>query len=195
MRTPRLYLVRHAVTAANLEGRRLGSIDEPLSDGGREQALALARRMSALPIDAVWSSPLSRARETAEIVASALAVDVRLEDDLREMALGPWEGLTEQEIARRFPEQNARWQADPASLTLPGHEGLEATRQRVAAALERIMDASACALCVTHLTVIRLAWVHVHRLPSRAYAGITPDHCSPVELEGRAGAVLWREVA
>ncbi len=190
-----LYLVRHAVTAANLAGRRLGTLDEPLGPDGRRQARDLGRRLRHLRVDALWSSPLARALETARILAPTLGCEVRVEPDLREMALGPWEGLDDEQIAEQYPLEHARWQSDPAGLDMPGHEGLAATQRRVVRALDRVMEEANRVLCVTHLAAIRLAWAHYEGRDLNSYASITPDHCSLMVLERDGDGTAWRRVA
>lgn len=89
-----LLLVRHGETDWNAEGRLQGHTDTSLNDYGRRQAAALADELAGDGIDVVYSSDLSRARETAEIVAARLGLPVVLEPDLREKNWGSWEGLT-----------------------------------------------------------------------------------------------------
>jgi 2,3-bisphosphoglycerate-dependent phosphoglycerate mutase len=89
-----LLLVRHGETDWNAEGRLQGHTDRPLNEYGRRQAAALAERLADDGIDAVYSSDLSRARETADIVAGRLGLPVVLEPGLREKNWGSWEGLT-----------------------------------------------------------------------------------------------------
>jgi len=96
-----LLLVRHGETDWNAEGRLQGHTDRPLNDFGRRQAAALAERLAAEPaIDAVYASDLSRARETAEILAHRLGLPVVTVPDLRERNWGNWEGLTGSERDR-----------------------------------------------------------------------------------------------
>jgi len=104
-----LILVRHGETDWNAEHRWQGHSDTELNDAGRAQARGLAE---ALPrVDAVYSSDLARARETAEILARALGLEVRLDERLRERGFGSWEGLTMDEIESSFPEDKLRWLA------------------------------------------------------------------------------------
>jgi broad specificity phosphatase PhoE len=92
-----LLLVRHGETDWNAEGRLQGHTDTPLNDYGRRQAARLAEELAGDGIDAVYSSDLSRARETAEIVAAHLGLPVVIEPGLREKNWGSWEGLTPME--------------------------------------------------------------------------------------------------
>jgi broad specificity phosphatase PhoE len=92
-----LLLVRHGETDWNAEGRLQGHTDTPLNDYGRRQAATLAEALAGDGIDAVYSSDLSRARETAEIVAARLGLPVVVEPGLREKNWGSWEGLTPME--------------------------------------------------------------------------------------------------
>jgi broad specificity phosphatase PhoE len=104
-----LLLVRHGETEWNRTGRWQGHSDTPLNERGREQARDLARQLDG--VNALYSSDLARARQTAEIVAAALDVDVRLDRRLRERRFGAWEGLTAVEIERDFAEAHRRWEA------------------------------------------------------------------------------------
>src|SRR5689334_9034949 len=98
-----LLLARHGETDWNREGRWQGWADPPLNATGREQAAALAEQLRAVPFDAVYSSDLRRARETAEILAAPHGAEVVLDAGLREIDVGSWSGLTRAEIAERFP--------------------------------------------------------------------------------------------
>jgi broad specificity phosphatase PhoE len=89
-----LLLVRHGETDWNADGRLQGQTDRPLSDFGRRQARQLAAELTEEDLEAIYSSDLSRARETAQIVAERLGLPVLLDPDLREKDWGTWEGLT-----------------------------------------------------------------------------------------------------
>src|SRR6476661_3313571 len=88
-----LLLVRHGETDWNADGRLQGQTDRPLSDFGRRQALQLAEELAEEELEAIYSSDLARARETAEIVAERFGLPVVLDPDLREKDWGTWEGL------------------------------------------------------------------------------------------------------
>ena len=99
-----ILLARHGETDWNAQRRVQGHSDTPLNDRGREQARRLAGELAGERIDAVYSSDLLRAHETARIVAEQRALDVTAIRDLRERHFGTWEGLTDQEIFTRYPE-------------------------------------------------------------------------------------------
>ncbi len=108
LRPQRLLLARHGTTDWNARNVWQGHKDVPLNDLGRQQAHALAERLSREPIDALWTSDLSRARETAEIVGVRLGLTPHVTEGLREIHLGTWEGLSFPEIQEREPEAVAR---------------------------------------------------------------------------------------
>jgi broad specificity phosphatase PhoE len=128
--TLRLLLARHGEVLANRELRYVGSSDEPLADSGLVQAESLAAALAPLPVRAVYSSPLSRARETGGKIAAARRVPLRLEPRLREQSFGDWEGLTRAEVLGRDGERLLRWEADLATAP-PGGEPLADVQTRV----------------------------------------------------------------
>jgi len=134
----RLLLVRHGQTAWNVQRRVLGATDVPLDDTGLEQAETLAAHLA--PPDALWSSPLARARQTAEALAQrgSPPVTVRVDPRLAEMNQGDLEGLGEMELSARFGDLLHAWRADPGGLRLPGGETMNETVERAIAALLHI---------------------------------------------------------
>ncbi|WP_063040429.1 bifunctional RNase H/acid phosphatase [Nocardia pseudovaccinii] len=133
-RPTRLLLLRHGQTALSIERRYSGRGNPPLTDLGREQAARAAKMLAAKGgIAAVVTSPLGRARETAEAAATALDIPVRVLDGLTETDFGDWEGLTFQEAAQRDPQLHARWLGDP-STPAPNGESFDQVRERVEAA-------------------------------------------------------------
>ncbi len=108
----RLLLARHGQTQDNVEGRIQGRNDVPLNDEGRSQTRLLAKRLSAMKIDAIYSSPLRRAWETAMPVVGYHDVDVQANDWLMEASYGVWDGLTWPEVRNRYPLAFAEWAVD-----------------------------------------------------------------------------------
>jgi broad specificity phosphatase PhoE len=105
-----LLLVRHGETDWNRDRRIQGHTDVPLNASGREQSERLAETLDAGRVDAVYSSDLSRARETATILAARRGLSVQLSSELRERHFGTWEGLTDGIALERFPEaRNGSW--------------------------------------------------------------------------------------
>ena len=148
-----ILLARHGETDWNREGRWQGWADPPLNETGRGQAQALAEELRGTPFDAVYSSDLRRAHETAEIVAAPHGVPVVVDPALREIDIGPWSGLTHDEIRARFPDGSR-----------PGGETRDEHAARVRAAVERIAreNAGRRVLIVTHGGTVRT----VHDLTS-----------------------------
>lgn len=133
----RLLLVRHGETDWNADGRLQGQTDRPLSDFGRQQARRLADELAAEDFEAIYSSDLARARETAEIVGARVGLPVMLDPDLREKDWGTWEGLTAVERDR---------------VEFAG-ESTEAHQERIRRALQRISErhpGDGSVLVVTH---------------------------------------------
>jgi broad specificity phosphatase PhoE len=135
-----ILLARHGETDDNVPPLRFqGQRDTPLNERGREQARELAERVAALDpaITSLWSSDLSRARETAEIVGERIGLDPRLDARLREGWRGEWEGFLFEQIAERDPERYAAWRAPDAEIgfRFPGGESLAEQQARVLAAL------------------------------------------------------------
>ncbi len=127
----RLLLLRHGQTALSVERRYSGRGNPPLTDLGREQAERAAKMLAAKgDITAVVSSPLQRARSTAEAAATALDVPLRILDGLTETDFGDWEGLTFTEAAQRDPLLHSDWLGD-TSVFPPGGESFDQVRERV----------------------------------------------------------------
>jgi probable phosphoglycerate mutase len=115
-----LLLTRHGLPDAGQDVWLGSQLDVALRPEGRRQAEALARRLAGVRIDRIFSSPMLRALETAQIVATGRPVEV--DDRLIERDYGRWEGLTNTEIEARDPELLERWDRDPAATPTPGGE-------------------------------------------------------------------------
>jgi broad specificity phosphatase PhoE len=154
----RVYLVRHGATQLSAEDRFAGATDVPLSDVGRDQLRKLAVRLAREPIAAFYASPLGRTMETAAILAEPHRKPVVPRDGLREISHGHWEGRTRAEVEREYPEEYARWEADPYSFSPAGGEAGLAVTARALPALLEIVDAHAGehVLVASHKATIRL---------------------------------------
>jgi broad specificity phosphatase PhoE len=157
------YLVRHGETEWNAENRLCGQSDIPLSEAGRRQAKRLAGRLKSILFERLYSSPLRRAIETANLISEVIGLEPIVDERLIELDYGEWEGKTLAEIVKNDPKTFRAWNADPSEVAPPGGEsGLEA-QQRVVpfldflAARHRQRDVAV----VLHKTVCRLAVCHV----------------------------------
>jgi broad specificity phosphatase PhoE len=153
-----ILLARHGETDWNREGRFQGHADPPLNDTGRAQAARLAVELADVELAAVYSSPLRRALETAEVVAAAHDLTPIPLDALREVDVGSWQGLTRPEIETRFPDQFARW-LDYEQGWADGETYEEMSQRVVAALLELAVEhGGKQILAVTHGGPIRAAF-------------------------------------
>lgn len=134
----KLLLARHGQTDWNLEQRFQGQSDIPLNETGRKQAQALAERLSAESFNAVYSSDLQRAAETADIITqmSGYKPDLHPDARLREVNFGDWEGLTYAEIQTKYPDELAAWEKDLYKTAPPNGETLEELAIRVQSMLD-----------------------------------------------------------
>ncbi|MCP3987301.1 MAG: histidine phosphatase family protein [bacterium] len=153
----RFLAIRHAESTMNAAGLWQGQADAPLSQRGREQARALAEELRSESIAALVCSDLSRARETAEILAGALDLSLRLEPGLREMDVGAWSAQPHAELVERYPEEIARVRAGDWDVRPGGGECRREVRGRAIAALEcaRASLGEGLLAVVTHMGVLR----------------------------------------
>jgi probable phosphoglycerate mutase len=165
-----ILLARHGETQWNLERRWQGWADPPLNDTGRAQAQALAEQLRDTPFDAVYTSDLRRAHETAEIVAAPHDVPVVADQGLREIDVGSFSGLTHTEVMERFGGERT------------DGETREQHAARVLAAVERIarVHLGERILLVTHGGTIRALHTHALGEPTHPI-----ENCSVLELHFR----------
>ena len=137
----RCYLVRHAQTAWNRENRLQGHSDLPLSPLGEQQAHSLARFFASRHLRGLFTSHLQRSRQTADAIAQGNGHPLTpiIAQDLAEMHLGAWEGLTPDDIDQRFGGAYQQWREAPSSVRIPDAEPLAAFRARVGRALKQIL--------------------------------------------------------
>ena len=190
----RLVLWRHGQTDYNVAGKVQGRVDIPLNEAGRAQAASAAPGLAALRPTAIVSSPLRRARQTAEALSAVTGVDVRIDHGLVERSFGMWEGLGRARIEEGWPEQFAVWRAggDPAGV---GVETRAAAAARVGAALERIAAAvgEATVVVVAHGAAITLGATRLLGLDPSAWFGLRGlDNCRYAVLSSTARSPGWR---
>ena len=148
----RLYLVRHGALVTSDEWRYVGHRDVELSDTGRAQISALARRLKVVPLNALYCSDLVRTVESARLLSAACGLEPVACPEFREINIGHWEGLTLADILERFQEEfNARTR-DIASFRIKGGESFSDVRARALPRLERLLReyAGGTVLLVAH---------------------------------------------
>jgi broad specificity phosphatase PhoE len=153
-----ILLARHGETDDNIEPIRIqGRLDTPLNDAGRAQAAELAERVAGEGIASLWSSQLSRARETAEIVGARLGLEPVIDERLAEGDRGELEGRYWRDVAREDPELYAAWRRAGEAFRFPGGESLREQMDRTLAALADVRAAGPLpALVVAHGGSIRV---------------------------------------
>jgi probable phosphoglycerate mutase len=178
-------LLRHGETPLSTERRFAGRGDIPLTEAGLAQADAAAARLAARGnIDVIVTSPLLRARRTAEAVARATGAPLEVCDDLAETDFGKWEGMTFAEIQERWPDELAAWLAS-VDVAPPGGESFAAVTRRVVAGLDRLLTAHALKtlVLVSHVTPIKTLACRAMLAPPAAMYRIHLDVASLCEID------------
>jgi len=171
-----LVLARHGQTVWHQENRYAGVSDVDLTDAGVRQAAALADWSRLHRPDAVYVSPIRRARETAAPTLAALGIEGTVVEDLREVDFGVGEGRTMAELAVEMPSVVAEYRRNPAINPLPGAESVVTAAERGSAALRAIAADHhvGTVLVVAHNTLLRLALCQLLDIPVARYRGIFP---------------------
>ena len=137
-----LLLVRHGETDWNAQERIQGHTPTSLNANGRAQAELLTKRLASVPLTAIYSSDLPRARETAEAVAATHNLSVHIDEGLRERSFGQWEGLTAEDLHRDWADAWARWKTEgDTELAPPGGEAWAQVQTRFLPVITRILNA------------------------------------------------------
>jgi broad specificity phosphatase PhoE len=181
----RLCIVRHGQTDWNIEGRYHGQSDVPLNEKGHAQASALARQLQECSFDAVYSSDLQRARETAEIIAAVIHLPVMLEPRLREINQGEWEGQLVEVIKSRYEALWMQRTQDPAGVRPPGGETVGEVAQRVYCALDdisRIYPHGTVLIC-SHGLSLATVICKVQNIPIGEAYTMIPENAQPLWVD------------
>jgi len=171
MTVTRLYVVRHGATQLSSEDRFSGAVGIELSEEGRWQAARLGERLRHDGITAVYSSPLSRALETAGIIAGSCELTIETRDGLREIGHGRWEGLARSDVEARYPDEYASWEEDPFTFAPEGGESGVAVLARALPVFREIVTrhAGERVLVVSHKATIRLVLSSLLGFDARGY--------------------------
>jgi len=188
-----IVLVRHGATDWNLQGRCQGATDRELSEVGVRQAEQIASLLSSESVQAIYSSGLRRARQTAELISQPHNLPVLIEENIRELDHGALEGLTFNEIKQSYSEFLARWRTEPAEIQVPGGEKLIDVAERAWEGVTRIAERHATARSIVVVShnfpilgiVCRVTGTHLNN-----YRSFHLDPCGITRLE-RNGANTW----
>jgi probable phosphoglycerate mutase len=200
MNDTRLIVIRHAETTWNRERRMQGITDTPLSDVGRLQAQALGRRLARHPFAALYSSDLSRARDTAAAIAQHSGRELVADARLQERRFGIFEGLLAGEIQSRYPDEYARFASRDPDYEVPGGESASGFWSRCLGCLEEIAGRHAGeeVVVVTHGLVLDALYRVAHGLGHAGQRPVPLINASVNRFGYGAGAwrmELWGDVS
>ena len=165
-----VFLIRHGQTLWNKERRFLGRSDIPLNDLGHQQAVNLSRALAEVPFTHVYSSPLTRAKQTAEAITQSRGMVPIVSPGLTELNQGELEGMHGTLLPERYPDFYKNWQIDPTHVRIPGGETLAECHQRSTKALFSLLashTAADCIAIVSHKVAISSILCDVMGLPPR----------------------------
>mgnify|MGYP003374911797 CR=1 FL=1 len=189
----RILFVRHGETEWNASLRYQGHANIPLNDKGRAQAHTTAGRLKTYDVSAIYTSDLARAEETARIIGTDLGLKPTILPDLREIDVGQWEGLTPEELYRRYPDHMREFERDPARTVRLGGESYAQLQQRALNALNHMASAhkqGQTIIAVSHGGTIRALLCHVIGLDLAYFGRMWLDNGSINELRRRSES--WR---
>lgn len=179
-----LWLVRHGETDWNREGRLQGHGDPPLNATGLAQAERVADMLAGRRVDAVWSSDLRRARQTADAIARTTGVPVHLDPRLREVDHGEWSGLVKDDVAAMHPSEWSRWASEPLTGRPPGGESVLDVARRVGAAADDIQlsHPSGRVVVVSHGLALAALRCRAEGVPLERARSLIPPNAEPVRI-------------
>jgi broad specificity phosphatase PhoE len=179
----KVTLVRHGETERSKVSAYSGQSDIPLTATGCEQARETARQLAGAGVDAVITSPLLRARDTAEAIAAATGAPVIVEPRLTEVDYGPFEGLDREGAAARLGDSFGRWREDPWGSPVPGMEPLAAALERARAATADALAAYEHPVIVGHQGILRIVLVALGEIAPEDYFHTRLREAEPVVVE------------
>jgi len=188
--TLRLIFVRHGLSSFNKEGRIQGRNNlSTLTKEGQYQAEAAGKIISTIPLDAIYSSPLQRASETTKIIIKqhTSKFQATYTDNLLEVDLGPWSGLTKEEVKKQYPEKLAIWDKEPYELSIIREDGsefhpikelLEQAENFLKYLFNSYSDSNKTILIVAHNAILRCLILKLINEPSKGFGRIKLDNTS-----------------
>jgi alpha-ribazole phosphatase/probable phosphoglycerate mutase len=175
----KIYLVRHGQTDWNLEMRFQGKEKIPINETGKNQARLLSQRLSKEEFTAVYSSPLLRARETAEIIAGRHGLTPHLVVGIREICFGCWEGKTYSEMNEKEQNDVDRWLLDPENSSISGGETFKHFKERILQSYKELLSINGRNfVLVSHAGAIKVLVADILGLPFSRIASLKLSLCS-----------------
>ncbi|MDW7738646.1 MAG: histidine phosphatase family protein [Bacillota bacterium] len=184
-----IVLIRHGETVWNKEEIFRGRSDVPLNDHGLLQAAATAEMLIDLEFSAIYSSPLSRAMQTAEAICNSRDIKPQPREALTDMSFGPWEGKPYRELAKLYPEEIRKWRETPHQHDIPGIEPMKEVLERAFPEFERLAESNQGKIIgiVSHRVIIKLIILHVMNAGPESFWKIKMDPCSVHMIEYKRG--------
>jgi len=174
----KILLARHGETEWNVEEVFRGRIDVELDETGIKQAKLLAKYLSNLKLGAIYSSPLKRALQTAEIIASYHKLNVEVAPGLIDLDYGKWQGLPHQEVKDKYKELYAQWIASPDKVKMPDGESLDNVRERAIAVVDNVIAKyEGTVVLVSHRVVNKVLICALLGLDNSHFWNIRLDTC------------------
>ena len=174
----KIYLVRHGVTPANKENRFAGRTDEQLHPEGVEQIQQVGIRLHEKDIGGIFCGPLPRTVQSAEILKDMLHVPLSVVDEVNEIKIPHWDGLTKDEIRQQHGGEYPTWRAEPQTFELPGCETIKEVQERAVLAIKSIAAShpGENLLLVSHLIVLRSLVLYYRDMDIRDFRSIKIDN-------------------
>lgn len=187
-----IYLVRHGQTAWNREEVFRGRADIPLNETGRKEALLTGQYLRGVSIEAIYSSPLSRALETADAIARHQGKEVQTLEGLIDIDFGGWQGLSHEAVREEYEELYRQWKDTPHLVRFPGGESLEEVRERALEAIHGVLrdHAGETLAMVSHRVVNKIVICGLLGLDNSHFWEIGQDTGCINVLEFRDGFIL-----
>jgi broad specificity phosphatase PhoE len=173
-----VILVRHGETEWNVEEIYRGRIDVELSEAGMKQAQLLGRYLGNLKLDAIYSSPLKRAVDTANILTQYQNVAVQVTDGLMDLNCGEWQGLSDKQVKKLYPVLHEQWRVNPHLVEMPGGERLEDVRERAMAVVDEVVSKHSGSIAlVSHRVVNKVLICALLGLDNSHFWNVKQDVC------------------